>query len=145
MTETTLSLEGQKGLSPREEEAGLRVWPGFWVPTPSVEGVGGASFSPVQICCKPPGVGPQEGLAALSFHPPWPLSPSGQYELEKDGKTHKNLPNKTNMWCRQSRAGWDEVSFGGSPMGCTRQKWLVAAEKCVISCSQRGLLHSVTP
>lgn len=36
-----------------------------------------------------------------AFAPPRPGSPSGQYVLEKDGKTHKNLPNKINMRCRQ--------------------------------------------
>lgn len=69
----------------------------------------------------------------LPFAPLRLVSPSGQYALEKDGKTHKNLPNKINMQCRQ-KPRWvgREVSVC-SPMGRTRQKWLAAAEKCVIS------------
>lgn len=80
----------------------------------------------------------------LPFAPPRPASPSGQYALEKDGKTHKNLPNKINMRCRQKPC-WVGRGFRCSPMGRTRQKWLVAAEKCVISRSRQGLAVSTTP
>lgn len=82
----------------------------------------------------------------LPFVPPRPASPSGQYALEKEGKTHKNLPNKINMRCRQ-RPCWvgQTRSFRCSPMGQTHQKWLVAAEKCVISCSRQELAVSTPP
>lgn len=62
----------------------------------------GADFSPAshhaadhQASC------PWNASSPVPAAPPWPPASSGQSALEKDGKTHKHLPNKTNMWCRQ--------------------------------------------